>query len=247
MGGASVRNTRPYICNDCKWYKSTVIKCCLENAIKMHNCTFTQGTRLNNNENLGILSFLGSTCILNAGYCIVLTLWMTFFILPLIRPLLPSSSCLKRNNHRSAVLTPLPSLEMVSWYYHSSPSSCILLLCSMDQSVSPVMLLPAQSILDSAYINTQCLTNRLRSFNWITRSAAFPLVRLGGSGHGADSPPLPERGIWFAILPNDLQMPDVSLVEWRWHGCLLVHDSVIRVGAKSTVRALKCLLWSGGD
>lgn len=59
----------------------------------------------------------------------------------------------------------------------------------MDQSVSPVMLLPAQSILDSAYINTQCLTNRLRSFNWITRSAAFPLVRLGGSGHGADSPP----------------------------------------------------------
>lgn len=149
--------------------------------------------------------------------------------------------------------TPQPLLysqawfEMVSWYYHSSPSSCILLLCSMDQSVSPVMLLPAQSILDSAYINTQCLTNRLRSFNWITRSAAFPLVRLGGSGHGADSPPLSERGIWFAILPNDLQMPDVWLVEWRWHGCLLVHDSVIRVGAKSTVRALKCLLWSSGD
>ena len=75
-----------------------------------------------------------------------------------------------------------------SWYYPSSPSSCILLLCSTDRSVSPAMLLPAQSILDSAYINTQCLTNRLRSFNWITRSAAFPLVRLGGSGHGADFP-----------------------------------------------------------
>ncbi len=85
--------------------------------------------------------------------------------------------------------------EMVSSYYHSGPSSCILLLCSTDQSVSPAMLLPAQSILDSAYINTQCLTNRLRSFNWITRSAAFPLVRLGGSGHGADSPPRRERGI----------------------------------------------------
>lgn len=78
-----------------------------------------------------------------------------------------------------------------SWYYHRSPSSCILLRCSAAQSVSPVTLLPAQSILDSAYINAQCLTNRLRSYNWITRSAAFPLVRLGGSGHRADSPPLP--------------------------------------------------------
>lgn len=66
-----------------------------------------------------------------------------------------------------------------SWYYHSSPSSCIPLLCSLDQSVSPATPLSAQSILDSAYINTQCLTNRLRSFNWITRRAAFPLVRLG--------------------------------------------------------------------
>lgn len=75
-----------------------------------------------------------------------------------------------------------------SWYYHSSPSSCILLLCSTDQSVSPAMLLPAQSILDSAYINAQCPTNGGRSFNWITRSAAFPLVRLEGSGHGAHSP-----------------------------------------------------------
>lgn len=44
-------------------------------------------------------------------------------------------------------------------WYQSRPCSCILLLCSMDQSVSPVMLLPVQSILDSAYINTQCLTN----------------------------------------------------------------------------------------
>ena len=43
-------NTRPYTRNDCKWYKSTVIKCCLENAIKMHNCTFTQGVGMNNNE-----------------------------------------------------------------------------------------------------------------------------------------------------------------------------------------------------
>lgn len=133
-----------------------------------------------------------------------------------------------------------------SWYYHSSPSSCILLLCSMDQSVSPVMLLPAQSILDSAYINAQCLTNRLRSYNWITRSAAFPLVRLGGSGHRADSP-LHERGIWFATLPNDPQMPHVWLVERCWRGWLFVHDSVIRAHAKSTVRVLKSLLWSRGD
>lgn len=133
-----------------------------------------------------------------------------------------------------------------SWYYHSSPSSCIPLPCSVDQSVSPATLLSAQSILDSAYINTQCLTNRLRSFNWITRSAAFPLVRLGGSGHGAHSPrPRREWGIWFVVVPNDLQMADVWLVEWRRRGCSLVHDSVIRGGMPSQLSG--CRLWSGGD
>lgn len=39
------------------------------------------------------------------------------------------------------------------------PLQMYVLLCFMDQSLSPVMLLPPQSILDSAYINTHCLTN----------------------------------------------------------------------------------------
>lgn len=69
-----------------------------------------------------------------------------------------------------------------------------LLLCSVDQNVSPVMLSPNRGILDCAYINTKCLTNRSCSFNWITRSAPFPLVRLGGSGTGADSPSSPQKG-----------------------------------------------------
>ncbi len=122
----------------------------------------------------------------------------------------------------SSITSPLPLLlysqawfEMLSSYYHISPSSCMQLLCSMDQSVSPVMLLAAQTILDSAYTNTQCLTNRLRSFNWITRSAAFPLVRLGGSGHGADSPPQPEQGIWFAVPP--LTTCKCQMFDW-WSG-----------------------------
>lgn len=63
-------------------------------------------------------------------------------------------------------------------------------LC-LSQNVSPATLSPTQGILDCAYINTKCLTNRSCSFNWITRSAPFPLVRLGGSGTTADSPSLP--------------------------------------------------------
>lgn len=125
--GGNGRYQRPYICNDCKWYKSTVIKCCLENAIKMCGCTFTQGMGLNNNETHTIKQpFHSLFCSLHASsfqkiltiyviYChrpkvhIVkvwpMTLWMTFVILPLLKPLLSLSSCLKRNNQRSAVIS----------------------------------------------------------------------------------------------------------------------------------------------
>ena len=73
------------------------------------------------NQGIIPLSFLGFTCILiseNTAYILYchrakvhivqecsLTLEMTFFILPPLKSLLSLSSCLKKNNQRSAVLS----------------------------------------------------------------------------------------------------------------------------------------------
>lgn len=77
------------------------------------------------------------------------TLWMTFL-----------SSSLKLCVVLLSCLRKVSSIHKPGLRWSpQQPLQMYILLCSMDQNISPVTLLPPRSILDSAYINTHCLTN----------------------------------------------------------------------------------------